>query len=116
VTAPPVIAVRCHYCSKWRAPRDLHRLSGHAQAICADCLSWHFRAMDFLAGGPPPGCQECLATWEILRERAPGDEVRLYVVPRDGIYQMLCADCVRPYIRKRKDLYGDTAFGARIKL
>jgi len=35
----------------------------------------------------------------------------MYVVPKDGIYQLLCACCVRPYVGKRADLYAGTRFG-----
>jgi hypothetical protein len=59
-----------------------------------------------------PGCQGCSATWEFLRDSTLGEEVRLFVVPRDGIYQVLCAACVRVYLPKRADLYGGTQFGA----
>lgn len=116
MNVPDLISVRCHYCSRWLAASRIHRIAGHAQAICDDCFDWHNRALEFLAGGPPAGCQHCMATWEILRDRAPGAAVRLYVVPRDGIYQMLCSNCVQPYIQKRKDLYKDTAFGASLRL
>jgi hypothetical protein len=116
VNVPNLIAVRCAYCSKFRVASRVHRLAGHAQAICDHCWEWHNRALEFLAGGQPPGCQACDATWETLRDRAAGDKVRLYCVPRDGIYQLLCAECVRPYIGKRRDLYKDTAFGAALRM
>ena len=116
MNVPDLIARRCAYCSKWRNSFRVHQLAGNAQLICEDCLVWHNRALEFLAGGAPSGCQGCMATWEVLRDRAPGTQVRLYVLPRDGIYQMLCAECVAPYIRKRKDLYKETAFGASIRM
>jgi len=108
--------VRCHYCSKQRAPWRVHRLGTAAQTICDDCLAWHQRAIDLLAGAPISGCQECATSWETLRDRELGEDVRLYVVPRDGIYQVLCAACVRLYIPGRKDLYRGTAYGARMSL
>ena len=46
-----------------------------------------------------------------LQEQILGAEVRMYVVPKDGIYQLLCAGCVKPYLPKRKDLYRGTKFG-----
>jgi hypothetical protein len=106
-------SLRCHYCSRWRAAWDVHRLGTPekpAQLICMNCLDWHQRALDLLAGHAMPGCQECCATWATLRDQAPGVEVRLYVVPRDGIYQVLCASCVGPYVRARRDLYVGTPF------
>jgi hypothetical protein len=35
----------------------------------------------------------------------------MYVVPRDGIYQILCRECAARYLPKRHDLYKGTAFG-----
>jgi hypothetical protein len=109
--------LRCHYCSRWRPAWCVHRLgtdAAPAQTICDHCLEWHQRALDLLAGNAMPGCQACGATWATLRDREPGIEVRLYVVPRDGIYQVLCAACVGPYVRARRDLYVGTAFGAAV--
>jgi len=37
----------------------------------------------------------------------------MYVVPKDGIYQMLCSACSRPYVSKRADLYRGTEFGRK---
>lgn len=114
VTAvPSVFRVRCNYCSKQRYPWEVHRLQ-NAQLICDDCIDWHNRAMEFLAGRALPGCQACGVSWELLRDSAPGVEIRMYVVPRDGIYQVLCRACVMPYISKRADLYKDTAFGRTV--
>lgn len=107
-----VAAIRCNYCSRQLPAFRVHRLM-QAQAICDDCIEWHNKALEFLAGAPPPGCQECAATWEFLRDSAIGEEnVRMYVVPRDGIYQILCAACARRYLPKRPDLYKGTPFGA----
>ncbi len=84
------------------------------QAICEECLSWHIHAVEFLGGAVPRGCQECGKTWEFLRDSTLGDEVRMYVVPKDGIYQIHCALCVREYVRKRSDIYRGTQFGSEV--
>jgi hypothetical protein len=112
--------VRCHYCSKWLPIWLAHRLGSPdrpAQTICENCLDWHQRAIDLLAGNAISGCQACGATWATLRDRPqggpPGADVRLYVVPRDGVYQVLCKTCVAPYVAKRGDLYRGTAFARR---
>ena len=111
MNVPGVIPVRCHYCSKERPAWRTHQITG-AQRICDYCLEWHNKAIEFLAGRGMPGCQACGASWEILRDSAPRDvEVRMYVVPKDGIYQLLCSACVRPYVSTRADLYGGTRFG-----
>jgi hypothetical protein len=108
--APRVVSVRCSWCSKQRPEFRVHRLTS-GQALCDYCLEWHLAALEVLSGGVPAGCQQCGADWARLRAAAPGVEVRMYVVPKDGIYQLLCACCVRPYVGKRADLYAGTRFG-----
>lgn len=83
-----------------------------AQTICEDCLDWHNKAIALLAGEAIPGCQACGASWEILCDRELGSRIPLYVVPKDGIYQVLCSLCLRAYVPKRADLYRGTSFGA----
>ena len=107
---PDVVAVRCNFCSKQRPAFRAHRITA-AQVICDHCLEWHMHAVDFLSGSAPAGCQDCGSTWAMLRDLSPTDEVRLYVVPKDGIYQLLCATCVQRYLPKRADLYRGTQFG-----
>lgn len=115
-----VIAARCHYCSRYLPPSRVHALGpaeNPAQTICDDCLLWHARAIELMAGqGVPPGCQKCGTTREILAMKAPGIEYKLYVVPKDGVLQVLCGECVVPYVGQRRDLYGKTPFGERMKL
>ena len=84
------------------------------QIICDDCLEWHQHAIAFLGGDIPRGCQECGATWEFLRESELSGEVRLYAVKKDGIYQLLCALCVRKYLPKIPDVYKGTQFGSEV--
>ena len=79
-------------------------------------MEWHNRGIEFLAGNAMPGCQSCGATWELLRDIAPGSHVRMFVLPKDGIYQVLCESCVTPYVEKRADLYRGTPFGAALHL
>ncbi len=105
-----VESIRCHYCQKHRPRTRVHRLQSN-QVICDHCLEWHFAALDMLGGSPPPGCQGCNHTWAELCAMTAGQQVRLYVVPKDSIYQLLCATCVRPYLPKRAELYKDTQFG-----
>lgn len=106
-----VTAVRCHYCSRQVPAWRTHRLGDHAQLICDDCLDWHNKAIDLLAGRAMPGCQACGATCEFLRNSELSGEIRMYVVPKDGIYQVLCQSCCGPYVAKRSDLYRETPFG-----
>ncbi len=112
-TIPNVLLVRCHYCSKQLPRFRVHQLT-NAQTICDHCLDWHNKALDFLAGNTPPGCQCCGVTFEFLRDSELSVEIRMYVVPKDGIYQILCATCIQPYLPKRADLYGGTQFGRNV--
>lgn len=113
---PQLVAHRCNYCSRQLPAFRVHRIAANSQVICDDCLDWHNKAIEFLAGGAIPGCQACGASWEFLHASTLGVEIRLYVVPKDGIYQVLCATCVRPYVSQRADLYRDTRFGAALKI
>ena len=114
-----ILLFRCNYCSKHRPQSSVHKLGSASlpgQIICDDCLAWHNRAIEFLAGNVMPGCQVCGADHETLYARSGGVEVRMYVVPKDGVYQVLCVGCVGPYVSKRADLYAGTAFGSALKL
>jgi hypothetical protein len=101
----------CSWCTKHRPLWRVHRLASN-QVICDYCLEWHYRALDFLGGAPPAGCQVCEKSWQLLSDSTPGAVVRLYVVPKDGYLQLMCAACVAPYLPKQKQLYKGTRFGA----
>lgn len=107
---PQLESVRCNYCSKHRFRFRVHRLQS-GQAICDYCLDWHNHAVAFLGGETPRGCQGCGLTWQTLRDSTTGVEVRMWVVIKDGIYQLLCKACVAPYVAQRADLYKGTKFG-----
>jgi hypothetical protein len=114
--AAVVIATRCHYCSKQRAPHDVHRIVDIR--ICRYCFEDHERRMLALrAVSAPSDCPECKTLFSDLAE-APGNcgEVKMVLVPKDGAYQFLCQPCAGRYVRKRVDLFGPTAFGRRMKL
>jgi len=81
--------------------------------ICDYCLEGHLEALDVLGGAVPKTCQGCGEPWKHLQERDPyAIAVRMYIVPKDGILQMLCARCTDAYTHKRTDLYKGTQFGA----
>lgn len=105
-----VETVKCNWCTRYRARNRVHRLQS-GQIICENCLDWHFHALEFLGGHEPRGCYECLLTWRELEERTPGTQVRLYVVPKDGMLQLLCRACVAPYLPRRRELFEGTEFG-----
>lgn len=114
-TAIQTDRVRCRICQHGRNRQECAggERSGYT---CVRCLEWHFHALDVLGGAVPQGCQECGLDWEAEKKRAINGEVRMYAVPKDGIYQLLCAGCSKKYVHKRPDMYGDSEFGKRLKL
>jgi hypothetical protein len=104
---------RCRFCSQFRSKHEfIHDI---ITGYCWHCYEWHQQALRVLAGEDPPGCQECGTPYELLRAGAAGD-LRMYIHPKDGIYQVLCKRCSDRYERKRLDLYGDTPYGYLQKL
>ena len=114
---PSLVNVRCNHCSRELPAHRVHRLKSN-QVVCDYCLVKHFHALEVLGGAVPHGCQECHRTWEEIRSRNPLElvEGRVYVVPKDGILQMLCESCITPYTAKRADLYGGTQYGKELNL
>lgn len=108
-----LLKLRCRLCSKFRSPSEF--VHSPITGYCWHCYEWHQRALKMLAGEDPPGCQECEVSFEVLRAAACGD-LRMYLHPKDGIYQVLCLKCSDEYERKRLDLYGDTPHGFLKKL
>jgi len=107
--------VRCRFCSKWRYPGDF--IGDSRVAPCVECWLWQRAAIRVLGGATPPGCQgPCKRNWEQLREATPGENVRMFVQPKDGILQLLCGRCSDGYERKRLDLYAGTPYAALKKL
>lgn len=102
-------SVRCRRCSRVRHPNEFVA-GGPITGYCLRCYEWHHKALAMLAGEPPPGCQECGVSFQTLTGQTSG-EVKMYLHPRDGIYQILCRVCSDVYERKRSDLYRDTPHG-----
>jgi hypothetical protein len=111
-----VVAVRCHYCSKYRNPKEVMPLGTGGALMCWHCYEWHGHALLMLGGQPPPGCQDCGISFEELRLAYKGGDVKMYLHQKDGIYQILCRRCSDQYVPKRVDLYGATEFGASLNL
>lgn len=115
------MALRCHYCSKFHSPSETISIGTGGVKMCFQCQEWHVGQMNAVAqGGVPPGCFGCRATWDELRLRiAAGDntsEVKMYLTPKDGIYQLLCRTCSDAYEQKRADLFKGTLHGRLKKL
>jgi hypothetical protein len=112
MSATVIMSVRCHYCSKWQLPGEVHEMGTGGIHICRNCLDWHERASKFLTENvPPPGCQECgRSISDVSADKCT--TARLWLVPKDGIYQVLCTECREAYEQKRADLFGPTRYGA----
>jgi hypothetical protein len=114
IDAPAVFRVyaSCPQCGRATPPEELNG----TQPRCLNCQDWHEKAITLL--NVAEGCHECKLTWEQIRERAPDadEKVKMYVVPRDGTYQVLCRACCELYVHKVRALYAGTAFAEKMKI
>lgn len=110
------LRVRCHYCSRFRSPGEIIRIGTGGAVMCWHCWESHLDALRILSGKPPKACGGCGVSFDVLQDAAPGGDIKMYVHPKDGIYQLLCRTCSDRYVRQRADLYGSTEFGWREKL
>lgn len=112
------VGVRCQYCDKSRHPKEVARLGGGV-VMCFICADWHSHALKMLSGETPRGCQECGTTFSSLKvsQKLGRDAyITMRLVPKDGIYQVLCDPCAAKYRVKRKEYYRGTQFGDRLKI
>jgi uncharacterized Zn finger protein len=105
-----ILGVKCQSCSRFYPEREIMRL-GESMTRCYKCHEKHLAALDVLAGNPPKACGECGITFDELANLNAGAQVPMYVHAKDGVYQLLCGACDAEYVQKRRDLYGNTAFG-----
>jgi hypothetical protein len=112
--APAVLRVQiqCRYCHKYRPAEELLGIA----RMCLYCREWHAHALEVLSGAVPKGCQECGLSFEQIRVSTFDADVKMYVVPLDGIYQVLCRPCCGEFVRKSRDRYQGTAFAERMNL
>lgn len=105
-----VITERCPYCSKWRSPRDILRMTGFT--ICVQCEQRHIEALAALSSGEFKGeCSECGKSADQLRGTG-----EMAVHFEAGKYRVMCLPCDAIYVMKRRDLYGGTEFARDIGL
>jgi hypothetical protein len=117
MTAAPILKTRCHYCSRFRHPREIVKIGTGGAKMCWHCWGWHQKVLLMLATGKPPeGCQECGVTFDDLQAASGSGDVRMYIHPKDGIYQVLCRICSDRYVPQRVDLYRATQFGHKRKI
>ncbi len=106
---PQVLSIRCHYCSRFWPTSEVIDL-GESIVMCFYCHQKHSEAVEAFI--PPRECQgPCKRTFAEIAALTPGDKVGMTVHWKDGVYQILCAQCDADYVLKRQDLYGDTRFG-----
>lgn len=111
-----IFGKRCKICRLWKPRSEFYRVTKTQGNICSKCGEWHEQALLLLGRGiPPRGCQECGVTFESLAAGTKGDNVGMYLHPKDGIYQILCARCSAKYA-PRSGIYEDTAYEHRAKL
>ncbi|HYY70138.1 MAG TPA: hypothetical protein VE734_10420 [Terriglobales bacterium] len=109
-----MVAVTCRICGKARDPREF--VHDAITGYCWHCYEHHLEALRALAEGTPPAaCHVCGVSTEALRAAQGGADVRMYMHPKDGIYQVLCPGCSDRYERKAT-IYDNTPYGWRKKL
>jgi hypothetical protein len=104
-TLRSLVLPKCRFCSKHRHPREF--IAGPVSGMCLYCAEWTKKQHEALiSSNPVPhGCDECRRTY---------DELVFALVRKDGVMQWLCLDCDGAYVRKRKDYYGGTPYGAQL--
>ncbi|MCC7235590.1 MAG: hypothetical protein IT163_09825 [Bryobacterales bacterium] len=80
--------------------------------MCLKCYTWHVVAIAQVRG--ITGCCECHSTFRQLRERTGRSGLRL--VPKDGIYQLMCEPCYGPWLLLNREQVKGTAFAKARKL
>lgn len=111
--APGVVTTheRCRRCSRFRSPREF--VAG-PYGYCLHCYENHRKALAALASGCFEACQECGKTWREVAAGQSGDDIRMEMHLKDGLYQLLCKGCSAAYAAKRLDLYGRTPWAKQI--
>lgn len=105
-----ILTVRCTFCSQHYPPSELIRFS-HEVRMCGKCREKHETALELLAVQQLPECMACKKSLEVIALEQQTNHPRLMAHWKDGIYQMLCIQCSDEYEQKRRDLYGETAYG-----
>jgi hypothetical protein len=112
-----IIGDQCPYCRKFRSPRDILHQPGGVK-ICTECQQRHQEALHVVATGNFLGeCSECHMKYEELKAQGRvGPQSQVAVHFENGRYRAMCLVCDRAYVRKRRELYGNTEFGQAMKL
>lgn len=106
---------RCRNCERWRVAGDFAG-SGFSR-ICGDCWAKHLECLAVIAsGGVPAACHGCGMKLKTLKEREPGDDIRMALHMKDGVYQLLCRNCDSRYVRAQADRFRGTPYGRALNL
>lgn len=107
-----IITETCPSCQKARSPLEMIQHTGFRE--CRDCGRRHEEALRCLTTGIPPSeCSECHTSWEDLV--AMGDR-KMVCHMENGRYRFMCIRCDAVYTPKRRELYGPTEYGQKLKL
>lgn len=107
----------CPYCCKFRSPCDFIRMPGGVK-ICVECEQRHLEALEAIATGNFLGeCSEChMKAGELRAQKRCGSRGEMAVHYEGGKYRAMCLVCNEVYVRKRRELYAETAYGRDLKL
>jgi len=108
-----LIGARCKHCGHTRSYGDVRGDQAEGYT-CLNCLDWHNHALAVLAGAIPRGCQECGITFGQMSVLHPG-RAKFILLPKDGIYQILCEKCEAHYA-PRAGIYRGTLYEKLKKL
>jgi predicted CXXCH cytochrome family protein len=118
MTPSLLISETCPYCAKPRPVSDILPFGG--TTICTSCYQAHLAALWALTNAAPPNeCSECHLTYRQLLENAGVVDNQPHSMDchyENGAYRFLCKKCSAAYVRKRRELYGNTEFGNKLKL
>lgn len=98
--------VQCRRCTKWRSPHEF--VGDTITGYCLQCYSDHCIQIAQIRGIDL--CCECKLTFTQLRARN-GGKLRMTMVPKDGIYQLLCHICNARFEQLSKHFFKGTPYG-----
>lgn len=100
----PRARFKCRRCSQYRFIEEFVG-GGPVEGYCHECWSWNAIEIARIRG--ITGCCDCQLTFERLK--AIGR--RMFLVPKDGIYQILCQVCNDRWELLVKEMFKATRYG-----
>ena len=111
MSVPIIVSVKCHSCQQFYDPREV--ISVANVHTCQKCWEWHEKAIQQLVTATG-GCPECRRSHDEIGRDYPNGEPEYVLVPKDGIYQLLCRRCEEAYALQRKEMFVGTEHGADV--